>query len=232
MDVIDNDTEDQFEGLNDAEDVGAEMDEEEGLEIEEDEESARAASQRRRESLLITLVHKASLNAPKNEVLHDAYAVLPVLTRHDAELAVQSLDPDSLYPRCEWCEEVERHGERPDSRGRWYLHSDCYDAAEADHLASIHLPPREWAWGPDSPAPACGLRQRPRPAPLTDAQIAEIAGLRQWRIGQVEIAKRLGVNQATISRGLERAERLGVRPARIRGEQQSMIDYLGGGEAA
>ena len=76
------------------------------------------------------------------------------------------------------------------------------------------------------------MRQRPRPAALTDAQVAEIVGLRQWRIGQAEIAKRMGVNQATVSRGLQRAERLGVRPARIRGEQQAMIDYLGGGEAA
>ena len=177
-------------------------------------------------------MHKASLNAPKGEILHDAFAALPVLTPRDAELAVQGLDPDSLYPRCEWCEKEERHGEKPEPRGRWYLHADCYEAAEADHLASTHLPPREWAWNSESPAPACGLRQRPRPAPLTDAQIAEIAGLRQWRIGQVKIAKRLGVNQATISRGLESAERLGVRPARIRGEQQSMIDYFGGGEAA
>lgn len=120
MDVIMDDSEDQFGHLNDAEDVRAEMGEDE-LEIEEDEESVQAASQRHREALLISLVHKASLNVPKGEVLHDAYAVLPVASQRDAELAVQGLAPDSLYPRCDWCEETARVCKKPEVRGPWFF---------------------------------------------------------------------------------------------------------------
>jgi hypothetical protein len=176
-------------------------------------------------------IHAASIEAPEGEIIYDPDAPPIVRTRRDAELAIIGLDPDSLYPSCDWCETDERHGAKPSAHGRWWMHTECFEEADRDGLASIHLPPRDWDWDTLSPTPACSMRQRPRPPALTDEQIAQIVALRRWHLSQVQIAERLGVDQATVSRALRRAEERGIRPAKVRGEQLA-IDWFGEGEAA
>ncbi len=195
---------------------------------------------RDRESLLTIRLREAygaSLKASADEVIHHPVIRPRVRTRRDAELAILGLDPDTLHPRCDWCEREERHGLRPEARGRWYMHVDCYvDAKEwrdeqGIPLLSLLLPPREWRWLPNSPSPACEIRSKPRPAALTEEQIAQVVTLRQWRFGQAEIAEKLGVNQASVNRALRKADEKGVRPKKLRGELHT-IDWFGGEAAA
>lgn len=167
-------------------------------------------------------------SSPAGEVLHDPDGEPLVRTAHDAELAILGLDPDSMHPECDWCQEEERPGLKPEVRGRWFMHLDCYVDAEQHNLGSLSAPPRSWAWDEQSPAPACGLRSKPRPPALTDEKIVEVVSLRQWEYSQAELAKRLGVNQASVSRALTRREERGVRLKRIKGQQLSIIDWFGG----
>lgn len=46
-------------------------------------------------------------------------------TPHDAELTILGLDPDSIYPICDWWGKKEGHGLQPKVRERWYLHTGC-----------------------------------------------------------------------------------------------------------
>lgn len=84
--------------------------------------------------------------SPEGEVLHDSDSVPLVRSKHDAELAVLGLDPDSLYPCCDWCKEEVSHGLKPEQKGRWWMHVDCYVDAQSHGLALLQMPPSEWAW--------------------------------------------------------------------------------------
>ncbi len=57
--------------------------------------------------------------SPEGEVLHDPDSVPLVRSKRDAELAMLGMDPDSLYPCCDWCEEEVSHGLKPEQKGRW-----------------------------------------------------------------------------------------------------------------
>lgn len=50
----------------------------------------------------------AADNPPPGEVIHDHYAYPRVRAEHDAELVILGLDPDSMHPKCNWCEREER----------------------------------------------------------------------------------------------------------------------------
>lgn len=151
---------------------------------------------------------------------------LIVKTTREAELAVLGLDPLSQYQCCDWCGRKAPDGQAHD---RWWFHGACFERASKWGLRSLQLPPADWEFGPDSPAPACSLKSKPRPAALTDAQIAEVLALARWGLSQAEIARRLGVNQASVSRALRKAEERSIRPAKIRATQ---IDLFGEGTAA
>lgn len=117
-------------------------------------------------------------DTPEGEVLYDPDSDPPVRTRRDSELAILGLDPDTLHPQCDWCEKEELHGLKPEARGRWWMHLDCYVDAESHELVSLQMPPREWNWDLLSPALNCELRHKPRPAALTEEQIRMIVGMK------------------------------------------------------
>lgn len=200
-----------------------------------DDEEVEGERRNRENILSIRLrdAHRASLKAPAGEILHDPDAAPLVRTEHDVVLAFLGLDPDSEHPRCDWCEEEERHGLKPEAHGRWFMHLDCYVDAEewrddqGQPLLSLRLPAREWEWDEQSPAPVCNVRSKPRPPALTEEQLAEVVTLRQWKFNQTQIAEKLGVNPATVSRALRKAEERGVRPGKLRGEQLSIVDWFG-----
>jgi hypothetical protein len=158
---------------------------------------------------------------------HDPDTRPTVRKPRDAEKAVLGLDPDSCYPRsCDYCGDEDRGPiqETPVVHGRWWMHPSCIDLAFT--LMSIERPACDWDWPEGVEAPSCGLRRRP--AALTNEKISEIATLRTgWKLTQQELAARAGVDQATVSRALEKAERMGIRPKRIKGEQLSLIDWFG-----
>lgn len=146
-------------------------------------------------------------------------------TEHDAALAILGLDPDSAHPYCDWREKEERHRLRPEVRGRWFMHTDCYVDAESKGLPSLQMSSRQWVWTPASPAPACNVRSTPRPPALTEEQILQVVSLQQWKLTQLEIVERLGVNQASVCQALVKAEGRGQMPAKVQGEQ-SAIDWF------
>lgn len=87
------------------------------------------------------------------------------------------------------------------------------------------MPPRQWAWTTASSAPACNVRSKPRPPALTEEQILQVVSLRQWKLTQMEIVERLGINQASVCRALVKAESRGQMPAKVQREQ-SAIDWF------
>lgn len=191
----------------------------------------RPRRRNRRETMELARLLAEAGESPAGEILHDPDEAPLVRTQHDAELAILGLDPDSLHPICDWCEKEERHGLKPEVRGRWFMHVDCYVDAESQGLVSLQMTPREWEWDVLSPAPACSMRSKPRPAALTEEQIVTVVSLKtQWRLTQTEIAERLGVNQATVHRALRRAEEKGLTPVRLK-PQQLTLDWFGEGAA-
>lgn len=183
----------------------------------------------------VLATNRASLDGWDSEIAA-WHAALPVVEGpRTAELAVLGLDPETQYPhRCDVCGDGEGVTGDKGVRGRWFLHPQCAEQARAGGLVTVLLPPCEWdwrrpAWG-SSPL-FCPLLRRS--APLTDEQVAEVAGLRRsWGLTQGEIAQRFGVDQATVSRALRRAAELGVRPKHICGEQLLLLDWFGEAEAA
>lgn len=170
--------------------------------------------------------------SPAGEILHDPDSPPLVRTKRDSALAVLGLDHDSLHPRCDWCEIEVRNGFKPEQRGRWWMHVDCYIDAESYGLASLQMPPAEWAWDLLSPALNCELRHKPRPAPLKEEQIRMIVGLKHKRkLTQSQIAERMRCNQSTVQRALRKAEALGMISEGSHPEQLK-IDWFGEDSAA
>lgn len=147
---------------------------------------------------------------------------LIVRTTKQAELAVLGLDPASAHLRCDWCGKKAEDGA---VHGRWWMHAACAERASKWPLRAMQLGPADWEFGPDSPTPTCPVKGKPRPAALTDAQIAEIVALSRWGYSQPQIARRLGVNQASVCRALKKAAERDIRPAKLK-ITQITIDFF------
>lgn len=194
------------------------------------EQLGRRGSKREMRELAQLLADAGDLH--DGEVLHDPDSAPLVRSKRDSELAVLGLDPDSLHPHWDWCEREVRNGFKPDARGRWWMHVDCYVDAESHGLVSLQMPPVEWEWTGSSPALNCELRHKPRPAALRDEQIRMIVGLKnKWGLTQAQIAERIGCSQSSVQRALAKAEERGIVREGLAPEQLK-IDWFGEDSAA
>lgn len=117
---------------------------------------------------------------------------LIVKTTWHATLAVLGLSPESQHQCCDWCSKKAPDGQ---AYGRWWFHESCREKAGQFMLRSLLHAAVEWVFNEASPAPACDLKNKPRPAALTEEQLAKALALRVWGHNQDTIAERLGVNR-------------------------------------